>query len=631
MSLFKFGFVSKPSQSGDEPSTSSSFVDKNQTEDEPSASSSAVDERQIEQNDFKSDSVGENPPKRKKESATKTKSSVGRKYNPDYLRYGFYFTEKEGKECPLCVVCEQVLANSCMAPTKLIRHFSTHEEVQEKPREYFQSLKNKLKGQAHAMQTYSKTELAAIEASFVVAYEIAKTKKPFTIAERLIQPCMSKVAEIMLDKAAVARINMVPMSDTTISRRFSDMARDVQSQLHSRLKESRFTLQFDESTDISNEAILIGFVRYTYDFHIVEDIFCFVSLEDNATGEKVFNAIAKKMDKAGLEWKQVVGLCTDGAPAMTGRNVGLAKRMAEVASEEFSSAHCILHREALASKAMSAELNATMHTAVKMINSIKSNPLCSRILSLICSESGSEHDMLLFHADVRWLSRGNTLVRLFELRGELCTFYRRCIEANNSKPKRNRKKGGTEKEPEKMAEEIFLEKMNDSNWLCSLAYLSDIFGHLNGLNLVMQGAHKNYFDLWNKIAAFKKSILIWEKEILKNDFSAFSFTKHILSGNKSTIEYIQPIVLEHLRKLASEFDRYFPPDSDPRTHYSWTVHPFLNVNEPNKLTTIESIELLGNIRNIYELISFTHRSVSVCFILFRTNVRSDDEELLRNH
>lgn len=417
----------------------------------------------------------------------------------------------------------------------------------------------------------------------------------------------------MLGEAAAARINMVPTSDSTISRRFFDMARDVESQLHSRLKQSRFTLQFDESTDISNEAILIGFARYTYNFHIVEDIFCFVSLEDNVTGEKIFNAINKKMSEAGLDWKQVVGLCTDGASNMIGGVVGVAKRMSEVACDEFTSSHCILHREALASKGMSAELNDTMQTAVKMINNIKSYPLSSRIFSMICSESGSQHDILLFHADVRWLSRGNTLSRLFELREELCTIYRRFIEENKSKKKP--KKGETEKQPKKTTEEIFLEKMNDSNWLCTLAYLSDIFGHLNALNLGMQGAHKHIFDLWNKIAAFKKSLLIWEKEILKNDFSAFSFTKQILSGNESTIEYIQPIVLEHLRKLIGEFERYFPPGSDPRTHYSWVVHPFLNVNEPNKLTTIERNQLLGNIPNIYELISFTHRNMFVCFLL----------------
>lgn len=100
-----------------------------------------------------------------------------------------------------------------------------------------------------------------------------------------------------------------------------------------------------------------------------------------------------------------------------------------------------------------------------------------------------------------------------------------------------------------MTEDIFLEKMKDSNWLCSLAYLRDIFGHLSGLNLEMQDTHKNCYALWNKIAAFKKSLLIWEKEILKNYFLVFSSTKQILYGNKSTIEYIQPIVLEHLRNL----------------------------------------------------------------------------------
>lgn len=57
--------------------------------------------------------------------------------------------------------------------------------------------------------------------------------------------------------------------------------------------------------------------------------------------------------------------------------------------------HRYTHLEALAAKGMSAELDATMQTAVQMINNIKSNPLSSRVLSLICFESGSEQDILL--------------------------------------------------------------------------------------------------------------------------------------------------------------------------------------------------------------------------------------------
>lgn len=66
----------------------------------------------------------------------------------------------------------------------------------------------------------------------------------------------------------------------------------------------------------------------------------------------------------------MVGVCTDGAAAMTGKKSGLSKRISDVTSPDFESTHCVLHRESLAAKGLSS-------SAVKMINNIKMRPLQS--------------------------------------------------------------------------------------------------------------------------------------------------------------------------------------------------------------------------------------------------------------
>lgn len=120
-------------------------------------------------------------------------------------------------------------------------------------------------------------------------------------------------------------------------------------------------------------------------------------------------------------------------------------RMSNVANKEFISSHCITHLDALASKKMSPELNETLLLAVKMINNIKASALNSRIFSLICEEMDSEHQTLLLHADVRWLSRGRTLPRLYELRKELLAHLRNALR--RMRPNRSKRKVANQCKP----------------------------------------------------------------------------------------------------------------------------------------------------------------------------------------
>lgn len=72
-----------------------------------------------------------------------------RKYDPSYLAFGFTNID----DCPQCVVCSEVLANSAMAPAKLKRHLETkHPQYQNKPKDFFKRKENELKSQKTVMQ-----------------------------------------------------------------------------------------------------------------------------------------------------------------------------------------------------------------------------------------------------------------------------------------------------------------------------------------------------------------------------------------------------------------------------------------------------------------------------------------------
>ena len=112
-----------------------------------------------------------------------------------------------------------------------------------------------------------------------------------------------------------------------------------------------------------------------------------------------------------------------------------------------------------------------------MVNFIKSQLLNARVFRLLCESMGSTHETLLLHTEVRWLSRGKVLPRFFELRKEIMFFLSEHPFQLSAKPK-------------------------DQCWMERLAYLSDIFGYLNEVNLAMQGTNVTCFKVKDKMNAF---------------------------------------------------------------------------------------------------------------------------------
>ncbi|KAI6652489.1 Protein ZBED8-like [Oopsacas minuta] len=89
---------------------------------------------------------------------------------------------------------------------------------------------------------------------------------------------------------------------------------------------------------------------------------------------------------------------------------------------------------------------------------------------------GSEYEVLLYHTEVRWLSRGQILKRLMALRTEVMFFLKE-MESPHS------------------------EHFNSVEFIHGLAYVADIFGQMNEVNLSIQRPEVYIMDATERLQA----------------------------------------------------------------------------------------------------------------------------------
>ena len=170
------------------------------------------------------------------------------------------------------------------------------------------------------------------------------------------------------------------------------------------MRRNEFSLQLDKATTSTSnkDAYLICYVRFIdNDGNIVEDLlFCKLILK-NCRAHELFAILNNFFQENNLQWKYCVGLCTDGARALSGRFGGLQTLVQGVAVNA-KWTHCLIQREALASQQLSGNLNGVLKVVVKTLNFIEARPLKTRLFQRLCDELGAEQNNLFFYCNARF-------------------------------------------------------------------------------------------------------------------------------------------------------------------------------------------------------------------------------------
>ncbi|XP_068103334.1 general transcription factor II-I repeat domain-containing protein 2A-like [Hyperolius riggenbachi] len=282
----------------------------------------------------------------------------------------------------------------------------------------------------------------------------------------------------------------------TITRRVEDLGSDLQLQLKKKASQFvMFSIAADESTDVSDVAQLLVFIRgVTPMFEITEELAAMKSMHGTTTGEDLFREVSEVINDLALDWSKLVGVTTDGAKSMVGRHNGLVARVSQKVIESNGSRplglHCIIHQQNLCGKQLNLE--HVMKVVVHSVNFIRSHALNHRTFRKLLDEMESEHEDVIYHSEVCWLSRGRVLKHFFELRHEINIFMT----------------GKSKQLPE----------LGDPSWLWDLAIICDLTEYLNELNVKLQGKNKLICHVYADISAFKTKLQLFieqaEQEIL---------------------------------------------------------------------------------------------------------------------
>jgi hypothetical protein len=95
-----------------------------------------------------------------------------------------------------------------------------------------------------------------------------------------------------------------------------------------------------------------------------------------------------------------------------------------------------------------------------------------------------------------------------------------------------------------------LSELNDPKWICDLAFLVDLTGYFNDLNLKLQKQGQLVNDLYSHLKAFQNKLRLWEAQMLSGN--SYHFTTLSAYENIAYAQYA-----EELKLLSEQFSNRF--------------------------------------------------------------------------
>ena len=145
-----------------------------------------------------------------------------------------------------------------------------------------------------------------------------------------------------------------------------------------------------------------------------------------------------------------------------------------------------------------------MDVVVICVNEIRAKGLKHRQFQSFLLEMNTQYKDLVYHSQVRWLSRGKILQRFLSLLEEIKIFLQE--KSSTLKIKRG-------------ADVLTL--LRDNTWWVDLTFLIDIKQHMNNLCITMQGRNQLLSELLNTVNTFQSKLELFQKQLSSGNMIQF--------------------------------------------------------------------------------------------------------------
>ncbi|XP_065576307.1 general transcription factor II-I repeat domain-containing protein 2A-like [Artemia franciscana] len=233
------------------------------------------------------------------------------------------------------------------------------------------------------------------------------------------------------------------------------------------------------------------------EFNVTQELASVHSRHSTTTGKDIFNEVSKTITEYNLEGKQVQCVTIDGGKNMSGIKQGFVAQITTACKVGgFSKPiflYFLIHLQALCLKYV--DMSCVMKSVVSVVNVIRSHALNHCQFHNFLKEIDSEFVDLPYYTAVRWLICGKILLHFFELRSQIDLFL-------------------TEKNKPWLL-------LSDCEWIWELAFFADMTGHMNHLNLKLQGKTNLISDCFVHVKAFRAKLALLEGQVKVKNFAHF--------------------------------------------------------------------------------------------------------------